>query len=136
MYTTVARNVSEDATSSQCQNRYTRTVDPNIKRGPWTEEEDVLLRNAVSVFGRSWMEVCIWVPGRNNEQCRERHQELEKTTKQRQWTEAEDEALLEAYKTVGGPRWVEVAKILGRTNSMVSFLYTRNTNKSHSWPAV
>ncbi|KAI0091868.1 hypothetical protein BDY19DRAFT_927189 [Irpex rosettiformis] len=119
----VARQVSEDATSSQCQNRYIRTVDSTIKRGGWTEGEDILLKNAVSVFGRSWMEVCIWIPGRNNEQCRERWQEVEKTTKQRHWTEAEDEALLDAYKTVGGPRWVEVAKIIGRTSSMCRHRY-------------
>lgn len=119
----VARQVSEDATSSQCQSRYVRSLDPNIKRGEWSEEEDGLLKEAVSVFGRSWMDVCVWVPGRNNEQCRERWQELDKHKESRQWTEEDDEALLQAREAVGGSKWVEIGRILGRNNNVVSYLF-------------
>ncbi|KAI0772651.1 hypothetical protein BC629DRAFT_1291343 [Irpex lacteus] len=120
----VARQVSEDATSSQCQSRYVRSLDPNIKRGEWTQEEDGLLKEAVSVFGRSWMDVCVWVPGRNNEQCRERWQELDKHKESRQWTEEDDEALLQAREAVGGSKWVEIGRILGRNNNVCRHRYT------------
>ncbi|KAI0742142.1 hypothetical protein BC629DRAFT_1563992 [Irpex lacteus] len=120
----VARQVSEDATSSQCQSRYVRSLDPNIKRGEWTKEEDDLLKDAVSVFGRSWMDVCVWIPGRNNEQCRERWQELDKHKESRQWTEEDDEALLQAREAVGGSKWVEIGRILGRNNNVCRHRYT------------
>ncbi len=119
----VARYVSEDATAAQCQARYTRSLDPNNKRGSWSEEEDTQLRRAVEVFGRSWIEVCIYVPTRSSEQCRDRWQEvLNPGCGRGKWGSDEDKALLEAYKTVGEGRWKEISNLVGngRTDNMVS----------------
>ncbi|KAI0347492.1 hypothetical protein BDW22DRAFT_1351937 [Trametopsis cervina] len=112
----VARQVSEDATASQCQNRYARTVDPSITRRPWTSEEDTMLQQAVEVFGRSWVDVCIWVPGRTNEQCRERWQDPSKSGAKGPWTSEEDQLLVETYERVGGPKWKDISKTVGRPN--------------------
>ena len=88
-------NVSEYVTSHQCQKRYFDTLDPNLKNGPWSPEEDEKLLRAISAFsgipnpgeGSSastsnttktpipWQEVAQFVPGRNNNQCRERYQD-------------------------------------------------------------
>ncbi|KAI0688546.1 hypothetical protein BC835DRAFT_1284480, partial [Cytidiella melzeri] len=128
----VARQVSEDATSAQCQNRYLRTLDPGIKRAPWSTEDDALLRKAVDVFGRSWMDICTWVPGRNNEQCRERWQEIEKLSEMNIWTAEQDQALLDAYESVGGSRWKDISKIMGRTTGVCRHRYqllTKRKNK-------
>lgn len=116
----VARQVSEDATSAQCQSRYVRTLDPGIKRGAWSAEEDDLLRNAVNVFGRSWMDVCTWLPGRNNEQCRERWQEAQNSSRRGAWSPEEDQALLDAFQFAEEPRWQNVSKVVGRTETLVS----------------
>jgi hypothetical protein len=43
----VARVVSPDATAQQCQNRFQRSLDPNLRRGAWSSEEDAKLRLAV-----------------------------------------------------------------------------------------
>ena len=114
--------VSEDATAAQCQNRYTRSLDPELSRGPWTAEEDEQLRQAVDAFGKAWVEVSQYVAGRNSEQCRDRYQEyLNPTLTRGKWTSEEDAALLQAVQQVGEGKWREVSKILnnGRTDNMV-----------------
>ncbi|KAL5508377.1 hypothetical protein ACEPAH_5996 [Sanghuangporus vaninii] len=100
----VAMNVSEDATAHQCQKRYLDSLDPSIKNGPWTAEEDEQLRRAIAAFagetaiteGAStskkqsipWQDVALFVPGRTNNQCREHYlgmlkSKKNKTTKNR-----------------------------------------------------
>lgn len=119
----MARAVSEDATGSQCQNRYLRSLDPTLKRGPWTPEEDEHLRRAAAVFGHSWVDVAAFVEGRNNEQCRERYQEyLNPSLTKGKWTDDQDTALLKAVEQVGEGKWKEVSRVLniGRTDNMVS----------------
>lgn len=117
----MARHVSEDATAAQCQSRYLRTLDPAIRRGPWTAEEDAQLTRAVEIFGRSWTEVCVWVPGRNNEQCRERYQEAVNPPPKGKWTEPEDQLLMKAIKSCGEGKWKAISKIVGRSDNTVSF---------------
>ncbi|RDX53225.1 hypothetical protein OH76DRAFT_80944 [Lentinus brumalis] len=121
----VARMVSEDATAAQCQNRYTRSLDPELSRGPWTAEEDEQLRRAVDTFGKTWIDVCQYVAGRNSEQCRDRYQEyLNPTLARGRWTQEQDAALLQAVRQVGEGKWKEVSKVLniGRTDNMVTSL--------------
>lgn len=95
----VAMSVSEDANGHQCQKRFFDTVNPALKGGPWTEEEDEKLRRAIAAFSGvsvpisgeernaasgagkppiPWQDVALFVPGRNNNQCRERFQLLGK----------------------------------------------------------
>ena len=119
--------VSEDVTSSQCQSRYTRSLDPSLIRGAWTEEEDTKLRRAVEVYGHAWSEVCNFVSGRSSEQCRERWQDFVNPAVSRtKWTESDDEALLGVIEQVGEGRWKEISRVLnnGRTDSMVSVRIT------------
>ncbi|RPD61851.1 hypothetical protein L227DRAFT_523408, partial [Lentinus tigrinus ALCF2SS1-6] len=122
----VARMVSEDATAAQCQNRYTRSLDPELSRGPWTPEEDEQLRRAVDVFGKTWVDVCQYVAGRNSEQCRDRYQEyLNPTLTRGKWTPEQDAALLRAVEQAGEGKWKEVSKLLnnGRTDNMCRTRY-------------
>ncbi|TFK56090.1 hypothetical protein OE88DRAFT_1606944, partial [Heliocybe sulcata] len=116
----VAQYVSEDATAQQCQNRYNRTLSPDLVRGPWTEEEDNKLRRAVEAFGNSWLEVAACIPGRSNEQCRDRWSErLNPKVTKGKWTNEEDRRLLETVERVG-EKWKEVSDSLGsgRTDKM------------------
>ncbi|KAI0072080.1 hypothetical protein K474DRAFT_1729844 [Panus rudis PR-1116 ss-1] len=122
----VARAVSEDATANQCQSRYMRVLEPSISRNPWTKEEDALLREAVEVYGNSWMDVAQFIPGRNSEQCRDRWQDrLAPTISKGRWGEEEDRALLAAVAKVGESKWKEISRVLGngRTDNMCRSRY-------------
>ncbi|KAI0676934.1 hypothetical protein C8Q78DRAFT_961051 [Trametes maxima] len=122
----VARWVSEDVTASQCQNRYLRTLDPALKRGPWTADEDDRLRQTVAAVGHTWVDVAQFVQGRNNEQCRDRYQDyLSPSVKKGKWTPEQDAALMEAVEQVGLGKWKEVSQIinLGRTDNMCRIRY-------------
>ncbi|KAH8106261.1 hypothetical protein BXZ70DRAFT_1038169 [Cristinia sonorae] len=128
----VARMVSDDATASQCQNRYTRSLDPALVRGTWSEEEDAQLRRAVEVFGHTWSDVCNFVAGRNSEQCRDRWQDFVNPNVTRtKWTQGEDEALLRTIEQVGEGRWKEISRVMdnGRTDSMCRARYLTLTKR-------
>ena len=121
----VARTVSEDAQINSCQNRWYRTLDPSIRRGNWTAEEDAQLRLAVDLYGHAWMEVASVIPGRNNEQCRDRWTErINPKVPRGKWTAEEDRRLISAVDELGVGKWKEVSERVGtgRTDNTVSFL--------------
>ncbi|KAJ3509268.1 hypothetical protein NLJ89_g5311 [Agrocybe chaxingu] len=98
----VARKVSENATAGQCQARWYKSLDPGLQRGSWTEEEDNRLRKAVAGFGTSWVQVAAAIPGRTNDQCRERWvEQLNPSASKLVWTEEEDKVLIESVKQLG-----------------------------------
>ncbi|KAG6829328.1 hypothetical protein H0H92_004931 [Tricholoma furcatifolium] len=105
----VARYVSEDVTASQCQVRYSRAIDPSRKRGAWTDDEFARLKVAVAAYGHSWVDVATCMPGRSNEQCRDRWTEhLSLASANTVWSEADDQ-ILEAAVAEIGTRWKDVS---------------------------
>jgi Myb-like DNA-binding domain len=100
-----------------------RTLDPELRRGPWSPEEDAKLRLAVEAYGNSWLDVALTIEGRNNEQCRDRwNEKLDPKINRDAWTEEEDERLLEAVSEIGEGRWKAVSETVGngRKDSAVS----------------
>jgi hypothetical protein len=90
-------------------------------RKPWSSDEDGRLRSLVSGHGiQQWALVASQMPGRNGKQCRERwHNHLDGTVNKAEWTEEEDQALLDAHRVMGN-KWAEIAKVLpGRTDNSV-----------------
>jgi hypothetical protein len=133
----VARAVSDDAQINSCQNRWCRTLDPSIRRGNWSLEEDTQLRLAVDLYGHAWMEVASFIPGRTNEQCRDRWTErLNPKIPRGKWSSEEDARLLSAVDEFGLGKWKEVSERVGtgRTDNTVSFvdIYRVNSNSKHS----
>ncbi|EIN10338.1 hypothetical protein PUNSTDRAFT_132431 [Punctularia strigosozonata HHB-11173 SS5] len=87
----VARCMDPPTTPAIVQARYLRTLDPRLKRGAWTREEDERLREAVAVWGKSWVDVAECINGRNNEQCRDRWSNISGSGKGRQQAQEEQE---------------------------------------------
>ncbi|KAF7433305.1 hypothetical protein PC9H_005255 [Pleurotus ostreatus] len=117
----VARHVSPNATAQQCQNRYLKSLDPNLRKGAWSDEEDNRLRSAVEIYGLSWVDIAVAIPGRTNEQCRDRWlSKLDPSLNKDAWTQEEDEELNAAFLEVG-KKWPELTKRLthGRTDLQV-----------------
>lgn len=131
----VARAVSEDAQINSCQNRWYRTLDPSIRRGNWSPEEDTQLRLAVDLYGHAWMEVASFIPGRTNEQCRDRWTErLNPKIPRGKWTSDEDARLLSAVDEFGLGKWKEVSERVGtgRTDSTCRYRYETLKSRGNS----
>lgn len=119
---TVARYVSEDATPSQCSSRFEKTLDDAIKHTAWSPEEDVRLFAAVAAFGSSWVDVAANIPGRHNDQCRDRWNEyVNPNINKSEWLEEEDRLLLGHVREHENASWREISERLGngRTEAMV-----------------
>jgi len=116
----VACYVSEDATPSQCSQRF-KTLDESIKRTNWSAEEDARLSAAVAAYGSSWVDVAANVPGRHSDQCRERWTEqLNPSINKSQWSEEEDKCLLDYMHEHKDASWKVISERLGngRTQAM------------------
>ena len=96
------------------------------KSGPWTEEEDAKLTQAVQEIGGQkgtierggWIEIATRIPGRTNEQCYKRwNGYINPKIKKGKWSSKEDELLRETVEELGTENWTEIAKrVPGRTN--------------------
>ncbi|XP_026177845.1 snRNA-activating protein complex subunit 4 [Mastacembelus armatus] len=91
--------------------RWTQVLDPSLKKGTWTKEEDQLLLRAVSRYGeKSWWKVRLEVPGRTDSACRDRYIDCLKVgTKRGAFDKQEQELLLRLVEKHGVGRWAKIA---------------------------
>jgi hypothetical protein len=115
-------------TQEQCRNRWQYVLDPSVAvrarcTSKWAEDEDLKLKKAVQMHGdKDWAAVAELVPGRTQEQCRNRWQyvldpSITLTARRTgKWTEDEDLKLKKAVQMHGGKEWVAIATLVpGRT---------------------
>ncbi|KJA24523.1 hypothetical protein HYPSUDRAFT_473559 [Hypholoma sublateritium FD-334 SS-4] len=113
----VARKVSEHVSAGQCQNRWQKTLNPMLRKGAWTEEEDERLRKSVAGYGSSWIQVATAIPGRTNDQCRERWMEhINIASAKTIWTLEEDKMLLDLVKDHGN-QWKIISLQIGNNKT-------------------
>lgn len=92
--------------------RWTGSLDPNVKKGRWTKEEDELLLKSYEKHGAHWMAVAMEIEGRTEDQCAKRYVEvLDPSSKGRlrEWTQEEDLLLISKVKQYG-TRWRCICK--------------------------
>ena len=56
----------------QCRERWTNHLDPNLKKGGWTHEEDTILAEAQQRWGNAWTKIAKLLPEIGRASCRER----------------------------------------------------------------
>ncbi|KAH9251335.1 hypothetical protein BASA81_010746 [Batrachochytrium salamandrivorans] len=108
-------------THSQAAHRWQKVLDPKIKKGSWTMEEDGHLLQAVGEIGEGhWSRVAERVVNRNGKQCRERwRNQLSPQVDKRPWSAEEDLDIINLHKELGS-KWAEIAKNFpGRTENAV-----------------
>ncbi|XP_041792823.1 snRNA-activating protein complex subunit 4 isoform X2 [Chelmon rostratus] len=91
--------------------RWNQVLDPSLKKGPWTKEEDQLLLQAVSCHGeKNWWKIRLEVPGRTDSACRDRYYDcLKADTKRGAFDKQERELLLQLVEKHGVGRWAKIA---------------------------
>ncbi|XP_066057051.1 snRNA-activating protein complex subunit 4 [Chamaea fasciata] len=104
----------EGRDSAQLIYRWTKSLDPSLKKGPWTPEEDGMLMAAVQKYReKEWYKVRTEVPGRSDAQCRDRYlKALHWDVKKGKWSSEEEELLIELVQKHGLGRWSKIASEL------------------------
>jgi hypothetical protein len=109
-------------TRNQIYQRWSYVLNPGLRKGSWTVEEDRLIVEWVRAHGPTeWIRfVRTKLPHRSPKQCRERWKnQLEAPEQQREWSEADDARLVQLHKHFGN-RWSHIAALMAdRTANQV-----------------
>eukprot|EP01039_Chlorochromonas_danica_P006754 gene6752-7464_t len=101
-----------DRNPQQCLHRWVYNLNPSIRKGPWTAEEDAHLVQLVNALGQEWTEISRQMNGRTGGQCLSRWRTyLDPMLKKGNWTEEEDVLILEQRREYS-KTWAEIAKML------------------------
>ncbi|GMI41990.1 hypothetical protein TeGR_g8253 [Tetraparma gracilis] len=57
----------------QCRERYHNHLDPSVKKGSWTREEDALILTLQKKYGNSWAKITSFLPGRTDNAVKNRY---------------------------------------------------------------
>jgi hypothetical protein len=78
-WTAVAEFVGHGRTRAQCSQRWSRGLDPRLKKAPWTAEEESQLRDLVAQYGlKAWTRIATQMSNRSDVQCRYQYRRLMK----------------------------------------------------------
>uniref|UniRef100_A0A7S2RQP0 Uncharacterized protein n=1 Tax=Mucochytrium quahogii TaxID=96639 RepID=A0A7S2RQP0_9STRA len=65
-------------TAKQCRERYHNHLDPSIRKGGWTEEEDATIVKQQKLLGNKWAEISKFLPGRTENSVKIRWKSIQR----------------------------------------------------------
>ncbi|KAL0078237.1 hypothetical protein F4703DRAFT_1797256 [Phycomyces blakesleeanus] len=97
-------------TNKNCRKRWFHSLDPSLRKGTWTDEEDQLLREGVTKYPNQWSKIADMLEGRTDDQCAKRWREsLDPSIDRSDWSAEEDARLMEKYDLFGS-QWQRIAQ--------------------------
>lgn len=97
--------------AKDCKKRWMALLDPHLRRGRWTPEEDLILMELYKKFGPLWQRIARNIEGRTEHQCSKRYMEIldpRLRNRLRPWSEEED-LLLVKRVLQHGTKWKTIA---------------------------
>ncbi|CAB1321586.1 unnamed protein product [Coregonus sp. 'balchen'] len=100
----------EGRDSCQLMYRWTQVLDPTLKKGYWSKEEDEMLLRAVAKYGvGNWWKIRQDVPGRNDGQCRDRYVDVLIGNVKKGPFDEQEKAQLRRLVEKYGRKWSKIA---------------------------
>lgn len=107
----------------QCRERWFNHLDPSLKKGGWTEEEDAVLVEAQSKWGNSWTKIAKLLPGRSENAVKNRWNSATRRRQKAQQRTAEkltNEAVAKVMAADQAEREAEALRLEGATAGQAS----------------
>ncbi|EHY53313.1 hypothetical protein ABEF92_000100 [Exophiala dermatitidis] len=98
--------------NGDCRKRWFHSLDPSLRKGRWTKDEDRIILDAYQQLGPSWKQIALLLDGRKDDQVAKRYKDiLSPNVRDRlsNWTSAEDKYLADQV-TKYGHRWSAISK--------------------------
>lgn len=102
---------NKSRTAKDLRKRWSGSLDPNVKKGRWTKEEDELLLKSYEKHGPHWLSVSMEIAGRTEDQCAKRYVEVlgpSSKGRLRDWSQEEDLLLISKVKKYG-TKWRRIS---------------------------
>lgn len=130
----------DNRTPKDCRKRWFYSLDPKLKRGRWTQNEDKTLMEAYQRLGPAWQRISQLIPGRTDDQCSKRYNDVldpSISDRLRPWSSDEDVKLAELVQSFG-PKWQKISREMnGRTGLTCRNRWrklTRDSTTAHERP--
>ncbi|OCF32137.1 hypothetical protein I316_06293 [Kwoniella heveanensis BCC8398] len=109
-WSAISNAVGGHRTNKDCRKRWFHSLDPNLRKGKWSREEDEELKRLYAEMGPLWKEIALRIPGRKDDQVSKRWRDVldPGLTPNKPWASLEDALLLQLFEA-HGPKWTVIA---------------------------
>ncbi|KAL7467654.1 hypothetical protein ACHAXS_007897 [Conticribra weissflogii] len=102
--------------AKQCRERWVNHLQPNLKKGNWTEEEHALIVSLQEELGNQWSKIASNLEGRTDSDVKNYWYSMKKRRRRvnKPWTEQEDAELKALHSSLGN-KWKRISATIGRS---------------------